>query len=111
MYISVFGLGYVGAVSAACLADLGHRVWGVDIKPEKVDLINAGKSAVVEPGLGKKLAKVVKAGFLQATTSGEEALSNSEVSFVIVASPSAPTGEIDPAHLYRACEQIAGSLR
>lgn len=111
MNISIFGLGYVGAVSAACLADLGHRVWGVDINPEKVDLINVGKSTVVEPGLGKKLARVVREGWLVATTDGRQAVSQSEVTFVVVATPSGPSGEIDPTHLYRACKEIALSLK
>jgi len=111
MNISVFGLGYVGTVTAACLADQGHQLWGIDINPQKVALINTGKSPVVETGLVEKLERGVKTGRLRATTDAKEALIHSEVSFVVVATPSGPNGEISPDYLYRACEQIARSLK
>ena len=68
MNISIVGLGYVGAVSAACLADSGHHVWGVDINPEKVRIINEGRSPIVETGLAEKIANGKKTGSLCATT-------------------------------------------
>lgn len=111
MIISIFGLGYVGSVSAACLADMGHTIWGVDINQAKVDLVNAGRSPIVEPGLNEKLDRVVKSRTLRATNKAEEALANSDVAFVVVATPSNEKGEIDPSHLYSACEQIAHSLQ
>ncbi len=110
MNISIVGLGYVGAVSAACLADSGHRVWGVDINPEKVRIINEGRSPIVENGLADKIANGKKTGLLCATTEIEQALRETELSFIAVATPSRPNGQIDPSHLFRACTQIAAAL-
>jgi GDP-mannose 6-dehydrogenase len=110
MKISIVGLGYVGAVSAACLADSGHSVWGVDINPEKVRIIHEGRSPIVENGLAEKIAQGRKAGRLFATVNMEEALRETELCFVAVATPSRTNGQIDPAHLLRACQQIAGAL-
>jgi GDP-mannose 6-dehydrogenase len=110
MNISIVGLGYVGAVSAACLADLGHRVWGVDINADKVRIINEGRSPIVESGLADKIAQGRKAGCLCATVDIEETLRETELCFVAVATPSRPNGQIDPAHLFRACKQIAVAL-
>jgi GDP-mannose 6-dehydrogenase len=110
MNISIVGLGYVGAVSAACLADAGHRVWGVDINPEKVRIINEGHSPIVENGLADKIALGRKTGYLCATTDVEQALRETELCFVAVATPSRANGQIDPAHLFRACSQIATAL-
>lgn len=110
MNISIVGLGYVGAVSAACLADSGHRVWGVDINPEKVRIINQGYSPIVENGLGDKIAHGKKTGLLCATTEIEQALRETELTFIAVATPSRANGQIDPSHLFRACNQIAAAL-
>jgi GDP-mannose 6-dehydrogenase len=110
MNISIVGLGYVGAVSAACLADSGHRVWGVDINPEKVRIINQGCSPIVESGLADKIAHGKKTGLLCATTEIEKALRETELSFIAVATPSRANGQIDPSHLFRACNQIAAAL-
>jgi GDP-mannose 6-dehydrogenase len=110
MNISIVGLGYVGAVSSACLASTGHRVWGVDINPEKVRIINEGKSPIVESGLAERIAQGRSAGGLCATVNIEEALRETELCFVAVATPSRPNGQIDPAHLFRACSQIATAL-
>lgn len=111
MNISIVGLGYVGAVSAACLADSGHCVWGVDINPGKVQIINEGRSPIVENGLAEKIAHGRQTGRLNATTDIELALRESELCFVAVATPSRPNGQIDPAHLFRACSQIAAALQ
>lgn len=110
MNISIIGLGYVGAVSAACLADSGHRVWGVDINPEKVRIINQGCSPIVENGLADKIAQGKRTGRLSATTEIEQALRETELSFIAVATPSRANGQIDPSHLFRACNQIAAAL-
>ncbi len=110
MNISIVGLGYVGAVSAACLADSGHRVWGVDINPAKVRIINEGCSPIVENGLADKIAQGKKTGLLSATTEIEQALRETELSFIAVATPSRANGQIDPSHLFRACNQIAAAL-
>jgi GDP-mannose 6-dehydrogenase len=110
MNISIVGLGYVGTVSAACLAGAGHRVWGVDINADKVGIINEGRSPIVESGLAEKVAQGRRAGLLRATVEIEEALRETELCFVAVATPSRPNGQIDPAHLFRACDQIALAL-
>lgn len=110
MIISIFGLGYVGTVSAACLASKGHIVCGVDISPEKVAKINAGSSPVVEPGLSDKIKESIHSKNLKATTDPEEALSHSELSLLAVATPSKNNGQIDPTYLLRACKQIAQVL-
>lgn len=110
MNISIFGLGYVGAVSAACLAAKGHSVWGVDINQGKVDIINSGKSPIIEPGLDELIKKGIASGKLKATTEHTTALQNSDISLIAVATPSKSSGQIDPAHLLRACEQIALGL-
>jgi GDP-mannose 6-dehydrogenase len=110
MNISIVGLGYVGTVSAACLAGTGHRVWGVDINAEKVRIINEGRSPIVESGLSEKIAQGRQTELLSATVDIEEALRETELCFVAVATPSRPNGQIDPAHLFRACDQIALAL-
>ncbi|RLA94016.1 MAG: GDP-mannose dehydrogenase, partial [Deltaproteobacteria bacterium] len=84
MRISIFGLGYVGSTSAACLAALGHEVIGVDVNPTKVDLINAGRSPVIETDLNELIAQMVRAGCLQATTNTSEAIITSQASLVCV---------------------------
>jgi GDP-mannose 6-dehydrogenase len=110
MNISIVGLGYVGTVSAACLASKGHFVWGVDINPDKLRIINEGASPIVENGLADKVWQARRAGRLQATANIDEALQETEICFVAVATPSRPNGQLDSSHLLRACEQIAHSL-
>jgi GDP-mannose 6-dehydrogenase len=110
MNISIIGLGYVGAVSAACLADMGHRVWGVDINADKVRIINEGRSPIVESGLADKIAQGRQAGCLCATGDIEQGLRETELCFVAVATPSRANGQIDPAHLFRACKHVATVL-
>ena len=110
MNISIVGLGYVGTVSGAWLAGKGHRVWGIDINTDKVRFINEGRSPIVENGLADRIAQARRAGCIQATTDIEQALCETELCFVAVATPSRPNGQIDPAHLYRACNQIAEAL-
>ncbi len=84
MKISIFGLGYVGAVTAACLARDGHEVIGVDVSPEKVALIGAGESPIVEPELGQLLAEGAATGRILATTDAEKAVVASDVSLISV---------------------------
>jgi GDP-mannose 6-dehydrogenase len=110
MNISIVGLGYVGAVSAACFADVGNRVWGVDINADKVRIINENGSPIVENGLADTIAQARHRGCLCATVDIEQALHETEMCFVAVATPSRPNGQIDPAHLFRACRQIATAL-
>jgi GDP-mannose 6-dehydrogenase len=110
MNISIVGLGYVGAVSAACLADMGHCIWGIDINAEKVRIINEGCSPIVESGLADKIARGRQDKRLCATVDIEQALRQSALCFVAVATPSRANGQIDRAHLFRACKQIATAL-
>lgn len=90
MKISVFGLGYVGAVSCACLPELGHEVIGVDINPQKVRMINEGQSPVVEVSINELIEAAVKAGKLSATEDVKAAVTNTELSLISVATPSNP---------------------
>jgi GDP-mannose 6-dehydrogenase len=109
--ISVFGLGYVGAVSAGCLADDGHEVVGVDPLPTKVDLINRGQSPIVEKDIGEIIAAAAKAGRLRATSDPGEAIRQTELSFVCVGTPSQANGNLDLRYIRRICEQIGEALK
>jgi GDP-mannose 6-dehydrogenase len=108
--IAVFGLGYVGCVSAACLADLGHSIIGVDTDEHKVGAVNAGESPFHEPGLTNLLGRLVHSGLLRATASTEEALATAEVALLCVGTPSDESGNIDLQYLRRVCQQIAATL-
>jgi GDP-mannose 6-dehydrogenase len=110
MRISVFGLGYVGCVSAACLARAGHDVIGVDINAEKVALINAAVPPVVEPGLKELLADVVNAGRLRATSSAAEAVAGTDFAMVCVGTPSRANGQLGVDALIRIAEDIGLAL-
>ena len=93
--ISVIGLGYVGAVSAACLASLGHEVVGVDIDPDKANMVASGRSPIHEHDLERLLTEGVDADLISATTDIREAISQTEVTFVSVGTPTAPNGGCD----------------
>jgi GDP-mannose 6-dehydrogenase len=111
MKLSVFGIGYVGCVSAACFAKEGHDVTGVDVNPTKVEIINSGKSPIVEPGIGELMQEAVASRRLRATTSAAEAVNNSEVSLVCVGTPSNANGSLDLRYVTRVCEEIGAVLR
>ncbi|WP_416973809.1 nucleotide sugar dehydrogenase [Streptomyces sp. 4F14] len=110
MRVSVFGLGYVGCVSAACLAGMGHEVIGVDVNQVKVDLVNAGRAPVVEERIGELIADVVGKGTLRATADVREAIGNSEVSLICVGTPSEPNGSLCTTYLERVTEEIGTAL-
>jgi GDP-mannose 6-dehydrogenase len=110
MRVSVFGLGYVGCVTAACLARAGHLVVGADISAEKVSMVNGRTSPLVEPGLGELLGEVVGAGRLRATTSTAEAVAESDLALICVGTPSRGNGELDVAAIQRVAESIAQTL-
>src|SRR2546425_6567059 len=110
MRVSVFGLGYVGSVTAACLAKSGHEVVGMDVNAEKVATVNAATSPVVEPGLAELLAKVVGSGRLRATTSSEEAVATSDVSLICVGTPSRANGQLDVDAVVRTGQRIGEAL-
>jgi GDP-mannose 6-dehydrogenase len=110
MKICVLGLGYVGAVSAACLARDGHEVIGVDPERAKVDLINAGRSPIIERELGEIIAEQVRSGRLRATTAVEDAVRHTDLALVCVGTPSQANGGIDLKYVRRVCEQIGRAL-
>ena len=110
MKISIFGIGYVGCVSAACLAQAGNDVVGVDVNPTKVDMINSGNSPIVEPDIAQLIAKVVKAGKLKATTDSAAAVSETDISLVCVGTPSKPNGSLDLGYVKSVCEEIGTGL-
>ena len=111
MKISVFGLGYVGTVSAGCLAQNGHEVIGVDPVRTKVDLINAGKSPIIEADIAEIMAASVKAGRLRATSDQDQAIRETELSFVCVGTPSQANGNLDLTYIRRVCELIGEALK
>lgn len=110
MNISIFGLGYVGCVSAACLAADGHTVWGVDVSPHKIEQINAGRSPILEPGLSERIAETVAAGRLKATDLAKEAVHLSELSLVCVGTPSQLNGSLDLTYVMNVCRNIGAAL-
>ena len=105
--ISIFGLGYVGAVSLACLARDGHRVIGVDIDPIKLDLIRAGKSPILEEGIQELMRDVVDSGRVSVTDDAMQAMRDTELSFICVGTPSAANGSQDLTAILRLAEQLA----
>src|SRR5262245_56827595 len=111
MKVCVFGLGYVGTVSAACLAEEGHEVIGVDADAHKVDLVKAGRAPVIERGLAESVARGVAAGRLAATRDAAAAMRASDLALVCVGTPSRPNGDIDLAHVRRVCSEIGAALR
>jgi len=111
MRISVFGLGYVGSVSAVCLASKGNNVIGVDLNHIKVDMINAGKAAIIEPQLKELTANAVAKGHLRATMSAEDAILNSDLTFICVGTPSQKNNSLDLKYVRRVCEDIGHALK
>src|SRR5690349_17837571 len=111
MNIVIFGLGYVGCVTGACLAHLGHDVTGVELNPTKVSLINSGKSPIVEKDLDKLLAGVVREGRFRATEDWRSAVSVADLVLICVGTPSRANGSIDLRFLLRVSEQLGEALK
>src|SRR5215470_2715899 len=111
MRVSVLGLGYVGAVSAGCLAEEGHEVVGVDPESRKVDLINAGKTPIIEQEIGEIIERQVASGRLSATTDVASAVRRSDLLMICVGTPSRGNGDIDLKHVARVCDQVGAALR
>ena len=111
MDVSIFGLGYVGAVSAACLATDGHNVIGVAPNQTKVDLINSGQTPIIEAEIGDMIASAVQSGRLSATTEVRKAVLTSDLSLICVGTPSQLNGNLDLSFVRRVCEQIGEGLR
>jgi GDP-mannose 6-dehydrogenase len=111
MKISIFGLGYVGTVSLGCLAKLNHVLIGVDINKKKVDLINKGKSAILEPGLDELIEIGIKQKLISATQDYKYAVMNSEITFVCIGTPGKKDGKLDLRYLFNSLKQIAEGLK
>ena len=111
MRVLVWGLGYVGTVSAACLAELGHEVTGVEPHRAKVDAINAGRSPIREPNLEELIHKVVASGRLKATQDGASVIANADISLICVGTPSAADGGQNLNYLRNVATEIGRGLR
>src|SRR6185437_15712841 len=109
--ISIFGLGYVGSVTAACLSKLGHRIIGVDPNPLKVQMLDSGLSPILEPGLEEMVRQAKQAGSISATHDTLQAVLESEISFISVGTPSQRNGKLDLAHVEQVCREIGTALR
>ena len=111
MKLSILGLGYVGTVSAACFANDGNEVVGVDSAQTKVDLVNSGRSPIIEMDIDELVAANVAAGRLRATQDHARAICETDLSIVCVGTPSQPNGNLDLSFIRRICEQIGTVLR
>ncbi len=111
MKIAVFGLGYVGCVSAACFAKEGHDVIGVDVNPQKVDIINSGKSPIVELGLEQIISEVVGTGKLKASINFLQAVNHSDISLICVGTPSNKNGSVSLEYILRVAQQIGEGIK
>jgi GDP-mannose 6-dehydrogenase len=109
--VSIFGLGYVGSVSAACFASMGHKVIGVDVSRAKVEMLGSGRTPIVEARMSEMVAEAHRAGLLRATTDPTEAVMNSEVSFVCVGTPSLKNGKLDLSHIESVAREIGAAIR
>lgn len=111
MKISILGLGYVGTVTAACLAREGHDVIGIDSNQAKVELIDEGNAPIIEKDVGEIIAAATKAGRLRATKNTTQTINETEISLICVGTPSQANGSLDLGHLRRVCEQIGTALK
>lgn len=110
MKISIFGLGYVGCVSAGCFTSLGHSVIGVDVSENKVGLINNGKPTIIEKSVDELIREGVNSKNLFATTDYKLAVKQSDISFICVGTPSTETGHLNMEYIYKVAEQIGEAL-
>jgi len=111
MKLSVFGIGYVGCVSAACFAKEGHYVVAVDVSQTKVDMINEGKSPIVEPGIAELIHEAVENARLRATTDAASAVSATDMTLVCVGTPSNANGSLDLSYVKRVCQDIGAAIK
>jgi GDP-mannose 6-dehydrogenase len=109
--ISVFGLGYVGSVTAACLAHKGNRVVGVDLNPGKVEALNAGRSPILEARVAELIAESCKSSFLRGTTDAASAVLETDISFLCVGTPSLRNGRLDLGHIEPVCREIGEAIK
>lgn len=110
MKISIFGLGYVGLTSAACLVEQGHQVIGVDLIQSKIAMVNRGESPINEPGVENLISKAVKNGMLSATVDVEYAVNNSDIAFICVGTPSDVSGAHDMTYVLNVSAQISEAI-
>lgn len=111
MNISIFGLGYVGCVGAACFASMGHKVIGVDVSPRKVELINQGRPTIIERDIEDLCRKGHESGLLSATGSADEAVAATDISFIAVGTPSSPQGHLNLDYIHAVALEIGRALR
>lgn len=111
MNVSIFGLGYVGCVGAACLAKLGHKVMGVDVNENKVRLMNEGKPTIIEEGIAELCQEAHDKGLMSATTVAAEAVAQTEISFVVVGTPSSKEGHLNLNYIYTVAGRIGRALK
>ena len=111
IYVSVFGLGYVGCVSIGCLSREGVMVTGVDVNPDKVALVNAGQSTIVEKGLDTLIEDGIRQGRISATISAEEAVNNSDIAILCVGTPNLSEGHLDMQYILKVGEEVAAALK
>ena len=109
--VSVFGLGYVGCVSSACLAEKGIEVWGVDVDPFKIDRINAGESPIFEPGLSEIIREKSDSGKIRATSDTLKAIMETDLSIICVGTPSREDGSLDLQYIHQVCDKISRVLQ
>src|SRR3546814_5455743 len=110
MGVSIFGIGYVGAVTSACISKSGFPVTAVDINPEKVDRLGRGESPIVEPGLPELLKDGIDSGSLRATTDVRQAGMSTDMSIICVGTPSLPNGTLDLSHIAGVAEQLGEAI-
>ena len=110
MNICIFGLGYVGCVGAACCAKLGHKVIGVDVNENKVRLMNVGKPTIIEEGIAELCKEAHDKGLMSATTVAAEAVAQTEVSFIVVGTPSSKEGHLNLNYIYTVAGRIGKAL-
>lgn len=111
MNVSIFGLGYVGCVGAACLAKLGHKVIGVDVNENKVRLMNEGKPTIIEEGIAELCQEAHDKGLMSATTVAAEAVAQTEISFIVVGTPSSKEGHLNLNYIYTVAGRIGRALK
>lgn len=111
MRVSIFGLGYVGCVSAGCLTNKGHKVIGVDVSETKVNLINAGRPTIIEKDIGKLIKEAHECGFLEATTDVKYAVVNTDISIIAVGTPSSREGHLNLQYIFNVAQQIGEVLK
>jgi len=111
MNISIFGMGYVGCILAAGHSSQGHKIIGVDVNQKKLEILDKGKSPVIEKDIEDYINKAVKLGLLKTTTEVKYAIDNSDVSLISVGTPCKENGEIDPGFTEKVCEDIAAALK